>query len=244
MLRQYTVKHYSGLSSERPESLPFGDFYFEEDTGQLYKYGQDERAKQTSKLSEESLEEIPNEIQGHYGILTGYYFQGGDSTETIIAEDDTDDWVDVNFTISPDGIYDKRPQVMKDANGGVALEGSGTQADPYVFKLEGLTTHGRGFFRASLAFEPDEDEGQLESRLDFERHSGTVPNENFPIEEVTLTMSQGVDKDYSAEPFLSFFVGDTIDTNGVGDAGKCKFQVKSSVPGTLKMRALTWFINV
>lgn len=64
MLRQYTVKHYSGLSSERPETLPFGDFYFEEDTGQLYKYGQDNLAKPTSKLSEESLGEVVDIVQG------------------------------------------------------------------------------------------------------------------------------------------------------------------------------------
>ena len=51
MLRQYTVKHYSGLSSERPPTLPFGDFYFEEDTGQLYKYGSDNLAKEVSGLS-------------------------------------------------------------------------------------------------------------------------------------------------------------------------------------------------
>ena len=56
-------------------------------------------------------------------------------------------------------------------------------------------------------------------------------------------MSQGADVDYPAEPLLTFFVGDTIDTNGVGDAGKCTFEVRSTVPGTVRMRALTWYIS-
>ena len=56
-------------------------------------------------------------------------------------------------------------------------------------------------------------------------------------------MNQGTDEEYPAEPFLSFFVGDTIDTNGVGDAGQCKFQIRSNVTGTARMRALTWYIS-
>ena len=206
-------------------------------------YGQIDADKIAELLEEvESGEDIAS-IQGHFGVLTGYYFDGGVATVTEISENDTDDFIDVNFTIATEGSYDMRPTVMREAKPS-ALDGAGTQADPYIFNLEGLTTHSRGFFRASLAFEPDEDEGQLDTRLLFQRHSGTTPSEDFPIEEVTLTMSQGADREYSAEPFLSFFVGDTIDTNGVGDAGKCQFQVKSTVPGTLYMRALTWFINV
>lgn len=38
ILRQYSVKHYSGNFSDMPPRLPFGDFYFAEDTGILYKY--------------------------------------------------------------------------------------------------------------------------------------------------------------------------------------------------------------
>ena len=97
--------------------------------------------------------------------------------------------------------------------------------------------------KLSYEFEPDEDEGQLESRLLFNRHSGTSPSTDFSIEEVSLSMQNGADKDYLSEPMLSFFIGDTIDTNGTGDAGKCRFQIKSNVAGTLKLRALTWYIN-
>ena len=122
--------------------------------------------------------------------------------------------------------------------------GAGTQADPIIFDLEGLDIHAHANFRASMTFEPDVDESQLETRLLFNRHSGTTPSEDFAIEEVSLNMTQGADVEYSVEPMLSFFVGDTIDTNGAGDAGKCRFQVKASVEGTVRMRALTWYIQL
>ena len=112
-----------------------------------------------------------------------------------------------------------------------------------VFTLEGLSLTGHCLFRASMTFEPEEDGGQLEARLLFNRHSGTVPSDDFAIEDVALTMNQGTDTEYPAEPFLSFFVGDTIDTNGAGDSGKCKFQIRSNVNGTVRMRALTWYIS-
>lgn len=94
-----------------------------------------------------------------------------------------------------------------------------------------------------MTFEPDEDEGELDVRLLFNRHSGTTPSDDFEIADVALTMSQGADVEYPAEPMLSFFVGDTIDTNGPGDAGRCRFQIRSTVAGTVRMRALTWYIT-
>ena len=94
-----------------------------------------------------------------------------------------------------------------------------------------------------MSFTPETDEGQLETRLLFNRHSGTTPSDDFVIEEVTLAMEQGADLEYPAEPMLSFFVGDTIDTNGPGDAGQCRFQVKATVEGVVKMRALTWYVG-
>ena len=94
-----------------------------------------------------------------------------------------------------------------------------------------------------MSFVPDEDEGQLETRLLFNRHSGATPSGDFSIEEVSLSMQGGADVPYTSEPMLSFFVGDTIDTNAVGDAGKCRFQVKSTVAGVLSMRALTWYLH-
>lgn len=181
------------------------------------------------------------QTQGYYGLLSSFYFDG-QATETIITQDNVNTWVDVIFDTDPNGTFDKRPSAMKDAYP-QGHEGDGSEGSPIILSLEGLDINSFANFRASMAFEPDEDEGQLESRLLFNRHSGTTPNIDFSIEEVSLSMQNGADKDYVSEPLLTFFVGDTIDTNGVGDSGRCRFQIKSNVLGTLKLRALTWYIN-
>jgi len=54
MLRQYTVKHYAGLSTQKPVSLPFGDFFYETDTKKLYKYNEDKVAVEISGTSSQS----------------------------------------------------------------------------------------------------------------------------------------------------------------------------------------------
>ena len=179
--------------------------------------------------------------QGYYGLLSPFYFDGS-ATETVIDVSEINTWVDVLLTTDVNGTFDKRPQAMIDAFP-QGIEGDGSDGNPIIFSLEGLDVNAFANFRASMAFEPDEDEGQLESRLLFNRHSGTAPSVDFAIEEVSLSMQNGADKDYVSEPLLTFFVGDTIDTNGSGDAGKCRFQIKSNVAGTLKLRALTWYIN-
>jgi len=182
-----------------------------------------------------------SDIQGYYGLLTDYYF-GGDVTETVIDLQNVNTWVNVDINIATQGLFDNRPQSMKDAQN-IGHDGDGSTGNPIIFKLEGLTQSSFANFRASVAFEPEEDEGQLEFRLLFNRHSGTTPSTDFSIEEVSLSMFNGADVDYVSEPMLSFFIGDTIDTNGINDAGKCRFQIKSNVPGVLKLRALTWYIN-
>ena len=181
--------------------------------------------------------------QGYYGLLSNFYFTGGVATETEIALEDTNTWIDVNITTDALGLFDNRPSTMKAAQS-AGHTGAGTQADPIIFDLEGLDLHAHANFRACVTYEPDVDESQLETRLLFNRHSGTSPSDDFSIEEVSLNMTQGADVEYTVEPMLSFFVGDTIDTNGVGDAGKCRFQVKASVEGTVRMRALTWYIQL
>ena len=178
--------------------------------------------------------------QGYIGLLSDYYF-GGVATETIIGADDVDTFINVNLALASDGLFDNRPTDMKaDTNG---FTGAGTQVDPYVFTLEGLDTTSFATFRVSMDFTPIEDEGQIESRILFDRHTGTSPSEQFSIEEVSLSMAQGADIAYTSEPLLSFFVGDSIDTNAAGDAGKVRFQIKSNVEGTLKVRALTLYVN-
>jgi hypothetical protein len=40
ILRNFEIKHYSGLESEIPDTLPFGDTYFAIDTNRHFKYNQ------------------------------------------------------------------------------------------------------------------------------------------------------------------------------------------------------------
>ena len=178
--------------------------------------------------------------QGYIGLLSPFYFTG-DATETAVGPDDVSNWIDVELVVDAQGVFDNRPTDMQEDSTGYT--GTGVAGDPFVFSLEGLDTTSFANFRASMTFEPQEDEGQLESRILFTRHTGATPSNDFPIEEVTLSMQQGANIEYSAEPMLSFFVGDSIDTNGPGDSGKVRFQVKSDVQGTLRTRALTLYVN-
>lgn len=41
MLRKHEIKHYSGLESELPQTLPSGDTFFSTDLNNLYKYNED-----------------------------------------------------------------------------------------------------------------------------------------------------------------------------------------------------------
>ena len=229
-----------------PTSPITGQIYTDE-TGSVYEYGFNrwQRIKIAAN-NQTSYGSLPvtgetadvNTYQGYYSELTNFYFTGGVATETDIDANNVDQWIDVNFTPDPDGYFDYRPQIMKDAVPTQPLDPS-----TGIFTLEGLSLTSHVLFRASMTFEPEEDNGQLEARLLFNRHSGTTPSQDFAIEDVALNMQQGTDSEYPAEPFLSFFVGDTIDTNGADDSGKCRFQVKSNVNGTIRMRALTWYIS-
>ena len=188
-----------------------------------------------------NVDSSSDDIQGYYGLLSNFYF-GGAATTTAITTENVNEWMDIELTINENGTFDNRPVSMSDAqtNGHA---GTGDADSPIVFNLEGLSQTSFANFRASMSFVPDEDEGQLESRLLFNRHTGTLPSDDFSIEEVSLSMQNGADIHYVSEPMLSFFIGDSIDTNGVGDAGKCRFQIKSNVAGTIHLRALTWYIN-
>jgi len=179
---------------------------------------------------------IRKPTSGYYALLTDFYFDGA-ATETIIPVEDVDTWIDVNFTTAAAGEFDYRPEAMINENPNNAFDNTTN-----LFSLEGLTIEDFGAFRASMSFDPDEDNGEFDARLLFERHSGTTPSEPFSIEDIVATMNQGADTDYPIEAYLTYFIGDTVDTNGSGDSGKCKFQVKSSVAGTLSMRAMTWYL--
>ena len=188
-----------------------------------------------------SSEVITDRIQGYIGLLSAVYFDGVATSNEILIED-VDVWQEVVMTIHPDGVSDKRVDAQKDAtpNG---FSGTGAVGDPIVFLLEGLVEESAATLRTSLTFIPDEDGGRLDSRIFLERHSGATPSEDFPINAAGLSMESGAYEEYPHLVSVQFFVGDTINTNGVGDAGKIRFQVKSDVTGTILMNEMALFIQ-
>lgn len=195
-----------------------------------------------SGIKDSSIQVSRDHIQGYYGLLSNFYFTGGLATPTTVSTEDVGQWLDVNLTVDPLGLFDQRTTQMKEANA-VGHLGTGTQADPIIFLLEGLETSSHANVRASLSFNPDEDGGRLDSRLCFNRHTGTTPSEDFHIEGASIAMESGAEENYSGAPTIQFFIGDTIDTNGIGDAGKARFQIRSDVAGVLSMNEIALFIQ-
>ena len=189
------------------------------------------------------IDDIAGNLQGYYALLSNFYFTGGQATETIIPVESVDTWLDVELTVDPQGTFDYRPTPMKTAQT-TGHSGTGANGDPIIFKLEGLTQTAAGRVRTVLSFDPDEDNSTLELRILFTRHSGTTPSTDFSIEGTAVSMETGADEVYVATPSIDFFVGDTIDTNGAGDAGTFKVQIKTSSAGTISLKEIALIIQV
>ena len=193
-----------------------------------------------SQNPQDAINELVNEhSQGYIGVLSDFYFDGA-GTDTEIVIEQVDVWQDVIMTVHPQGVSDQRVEDMKSAQT-VGYEGDGSLGSPINFLLEGLVEASFATLRTSLDFTPDEDGGRLDSRLYIERHSGA--GADFTIAAAGLAMESGADEAYPHLINVEFFVGDTIDTNGVGDAGKVRFQIKADVTGTVTMKEMALFIN-
>lgn len=190
----------------------------------------------------ELTDSVKSGIQGYYSLLSAFYF-GGVATEATITTEQVDTWLDVELTIHPSGTSDFRPTPMKDAVAS-GHTGTGANGSPIVFDLEGLALSSSCNFRASLSFVPDEDGGRLDSRMYVERHSAAVPSDDFFLEATGLAMESGADESYASYVNIQFFVGDTLNTDSPGDAGKIRFQIKSDVAGTVHINELALFIQV
>ena len=189
----------------------------------------------------EILEQVRTQIQGYYGLLSAVYFSGA-ATQSSIFVADVDTWLDVVMDIHASGTADERPVAMKTALAS-GHSGTGAAGNPIVFLLEGLEESSSCNLRASLTFVPDEDGGRLDSRMFLERHSAAVPAGDFALNAAGLAMESGADEEYPHLVNVQFFVGDTINTNGAGDAGKIRFQIKCDVPGTVYMNEMALFIQ-
>ena len=241
MIRLNAIKHYTGTLAEIPASLPYGDTYYAIDGARYFVYDENHLPREVTTGSIDEVEQIiKTNIQGYIGLLSAYYF-GGVATESAITIDKVDVWQDVVMTIHADGTSDQRVADMKTAQA-QGYEGTGAVGDPIVFLLEGLVEQSAANLRTSLTFVPDEDGGRLDSRAYFERHSGA--GDDFTIEASGLAMEGGADESYANNVNIQFFVGDTIDTNAPGDAGKIKFQIKSDVTGTVFMNEMALFIQL
>ena len=195
-----------------------------------------------SSFDEGQIDNITSQTQGYYGLLSAIYFNGL-ATSIDIPIEQIDIWQDVVMDIHPSGTSDERVTAMKEAQT-IGHEGDGSVGNPIVFLLEGLQESSSCNLRTSLTFIPDEDGGRLDSRIFLERHSSATPSEDFPINAAGLAMESGADEEYPHLVNVQFFIGDTINTNGVGDAGKIRFQIKSDVAGTILMNEMALFIQL
>ena len=185
---------------------------------------------------------LKENFQGYIALLSPVYF-GGSATTFDIPLEDVNTFLDLELEIyDPGGEFDYRVTSMKSANA-EGYEGTGANGDPIVFLLEGLEITSTANIRVSMSFDPDDDGGRLESRLLFNRHSGATPADDFGIEASAIAMESGAEEDYAYTPNIQFFVGDTIDTNGPGDAGKVRFQIRTDVPGTVTVNEIAMFIQ-
>lgn len=241
ILRQYKIKHYAGLLSELPNTLPFGDTYYATDGARYFVYNEDNSPKEITTGSIDEVEEIiKTNIQGYLGLLSAIFFDGA-ATSVEISADDVNIWQDVVMTIHPQGTSDNRVADMKTAQP-QGYEGDGSLGSPIVFLLEGLVSQSSCNLRDSMTFIPDEDGGRLDSRIYLDRHEGA--GVDFQIDAAGLVMDSGADEEYPNYVNIQFFVGDTMDTNAIGDAGKVKFQIKSDVAGTVHMNELALFVQL
>ena len=171
------------------------------------------------------IDSVGDAIHGYYNIKS--------VSQTILLEEDEDIFTDV--VIVADTTVDERPKAMVDAQA-VAFD-----ATTYDFKLEGLTTDSFGSIVADFSFDPDEDEGELSMQLVIANNTGS--NEVSTLVEAQVgNMTQGADDVYQFQPQINFPIDADISTIGVGDAGKAKLQIKSTVAGTLTLKSVTWYL--
>ena len=88
---------------------------------------------------------------------------------------------------------------------------------------------------------PDEDESQLDLKLNFVTNPATIATGlfTFDVEAVATVMSQGADIPYTDEVLISFFVGDTLSGPDQANAGSFTVQAKSSVDADFEVLSVT-----
>ncbi len=189
----------------------------------------------------EDTETVRDTIQGYYGYTTDYYTVGVANTTQEIG-------AGVTTMIQPKvaAVYQYMPTVM-----------SGVNTNPYVgtgatigtgqtqFSLAGLGTGASCIVRTALAFDPDDDNSNLDIQLKFTTNTATQGTglTHFTIKkEQALIMNEGADQQYISENLFSFFVGSTLQGTTQSNAGSFNIEVIPTSEGELEVLAVT--VNV
>ena len=189
----------------------------------------------------EDTETVRDTIQGYYGYTTDFYTVGVANTTQEIGAGTT-------TMIQPKvaAVYQHMPTVM-----------SGVNTNPYVgtgatigtgqtqFSLAGLGTGASCIVRTALAFNPDDDNSNLDVQLKFTTNTATQGTglTHFTIKkEQALIMNEGADQQYISENLFSFFVGSTLQGTTQSNAGSFNIEVIPTSEGELEVLAVT--VNV
>ena len=186
---------------------------------------------------------VRDAIQGYYGYTTDYYTVGVANTTQEIGAGTT---TMIMPKVASDGIYQNLPTIM-----------TGVGTNPYVgtgatvgtgqteFSLAGLSSGSSCIVRTALAYNPDDDNSNLDIQLKFTTNTATQGTglTNFTIKkEQAIIMNEGADQQYISENLFSFFVGTTLEGTSYANAGSFNIEVIPTSEGELEVLAVT--VNV
>ena len=185
--------------------------------------------------------EVRDAIQGYYGYETDYYTVGVANTSQEIG-------AGVTTMIMPQvaSVFQELPTIM-----------TGVGTNPYVgtdatigtgqteFSFAGLSSGASCIVRTALAFNPDEDNTNLDVQLKFTTNTATqaAGTTNFTIlKEQALIMNEGADQQYISESVFSFFIGSKLEGTTYDNSGSFNIEVIPTNDGELEVLAVT--VNV
>ena len=190
-----------------------------------------------------NTDDVRDAIQGYYGYTTDYYTTGVANTTQFISAGTT---TMIEPQVASNGLYQYLPSVM-----------TGVSTTPYVgtgatigtgqteFSLAGLSSGASCIVRTALAFDPDDNNSNLDIQLKFTTNTTTQGTglTNFNIKkEQALIMNEGADQQYISENLFSFFVGETLEGTTKSNAGSFRIEVIPTSDGDLEVLAVT--VNV
>lgn len=232
----------NNIKSSDDSQHPFNDL---ESTRVVNNNSSSRTAANQSRAKVNDFDEIQDEIQGYYGVVTDFYNPSG-TNAVVTMEADT--YTDVEPQVYLE--FDERPNSMKLASPEGMLPESHSDHGHEThganhFSLAGLPAGAFVTVRFLGIITPEVDESQATARLHFLTNSATQATglTEFSVETQAITMTQGAQQSYQDEILITFFVGDTLAGETLEDAGSFHVQVKSSVEADLEVLGVTMYIN-